>query len=458
MGEDKNRHFRVSFTDKLKVYFKGSEVTSDGGLIAVRELDEQLGLTAMADEYLKDKRYGKNIQHELPELLRQSVYSRLAGYADVNDAEKLRNDPALRTVLSERALEKGGSAEKTVGRFETEILTEENNLEKMDEMLFKWIEKVDKARGVKTIILDLDSSESPVYGEQEGGAYNGYFGLTCYHPLFCFNQYGDCLKVKLRPGNVHSADGCLGFIEPILKYYVGKGFKVKIRCDAAFAIPELFELCETLGLEYVIRIKSNSRLEEMAADLIKSIKRDKEKVVVVYKDFLYQAASWTKARRIVVKIEYPPGEIFPRVGFIVTNLRSDSPYRINCVPTQSGKWQDKKVVKFYNKRGTCEQWIKEGKYALNWTRLSCRRFIENEARLKLFIMAYNLGNFLRTLVLPEGIKHWSLRSIQLKLIKIGGRLIKHARYYCLLLAETVVNHKIFSGLLNNIRRLSPAFG
>ncbi|MFH1227336.1 MAG: transposase [Planctomycetota bacterium] len=122
------------------------------------------------------------------------------------------------------------------------------------------------------------------------------------------------------------------------------------------------------------------------------------------------------------------------------------------------KWCDKKIIKFYNKRGTCEQWIKEGKYALNWTRLSCQRFVENETRLKLFIMAYNLGNFLRTLVLPEGIKHWSLRSIQLKLIKIGGRLIKHARYYCLLLAETMINHKIFSGLLNNIRRLCPSSG
>jgi len=284
MGEKKNHCFRVSFTDKLKVYFKGSEVTSDGGLIAVRELDEQLGLTALAGEFLSDTRYGKNIQHELPELLRQSVYSRLAGYEDVNDAEKLRNDPALRSVLSERSLEKGGSAEKTVGRFETEILTEGNNLDRMDEMLFKWIEKVDKVRGVKTIILDLDSSESPVYGGQEGSAYNGYFGLTCYHPLFCFNQFGDCLKVKLRPGNVHSADGCLEFIEPILRYYVGKGFKVKIRCDAAFAIPELFELCEELkAVEYTIRIKSNSRLEELVADVVKTIKKDGQKVVTFYK-------------------------------------------------------------------------------------------------------------------------------------------------------------------------------
>lgn len=442
MGETKNRHFRVTFTDKLKVFFKGSEVTSDGGLIVVRELDEKLGLTEMAGEYLVDTRLGQNIQHELTELLRQSVYSRLAGYEDVNDAERLRHDPALRSVLSERALEKNGSSEATVNRFETEILTEGNNLAKMDEMLFKWIEKADKVRGVKTIILDLDSSESPVYGDQEGGAYNGYFGLTCYHPLFAFNQDGDCLKVKLRPGNVYSAEGSVEFIGPILRYYAAKGFKVKLRGDAAFPDTELMKLCEELGVEYAFRIKENSRLEEMVADLIKSIKRDKEKVVVVYKDFRYQAGTWDKPRRIIAKIEWYPTELFPKVRFIVTSLR----------------WRDKKVVKFYNKRGTCEQWIKEGKYALNWTKLSCQKFVENEARLKLFIMAYNLGNFLRTLALPDGIKHWSLRSIQLKLIKIGGRLIKHARYYWMLLAEASIGQKIFSGLLNNIHRLCPNTG
>jgi hypothetical protein len=102
----------------------------------------------------------------------------------------------------------------------------------MDEMMFKWIQKVDGVRKVKTMTIDVDSSESPVYGSQEGGVYNGYFGLTCYHPIFCFNQYGDCLKAKLRPGNVHSANGCLEFIEPILRYYVAKGIKVKLRADS----------------------------------------------------------------------------------------------------------------------------------------------------------------------------------------------------------------------------------
>ena len=122
------------------------------------------------------------------------------------------------------------------------------------------------------------------------------------------------------------------------------------------------------------------------------------------------------------------------------------------------KWNTKTVVKFYNQRGTCEQWIKEGKYALNWTRLSCQGFKENEVRLKLFIMAYTLGNIFRTLALPEKIRSWSLRTIQLKLIKIGGRLIRHARYYYLLLAEATINERIWKSIMQKISCLCPAPG
>ncbi len=444
MGEAKKHCFKLSFTDKVKAYFKGSEITSDGGLIAIRELDEKMGLTALTEDYLVEKRFGRNIQHNLIELLRQSIYSRLAGYEDVNDANQLRNDPALRAVLGERALLKSGSSEATVGKFETEILTEGKNLEKLDEMLMDWIAKVDSIRGVKEIVLDMDSSESPVYGGQEGSAYNGYFGSKCYHPLFCFNQYGDCLKAKLRPGNVHSADEWLEFIEPVLRNYIDKGFKVKLRADAAFGLPKLYELCEELGVKYVIRLKENNCLtEEISELLVKPVQKNKDnKLITLYKDCMYQAKSWDKARRVIAKVEHYPDELFPRVGFIITNL----------------KWREKKVVKFYNKRGTCEQWIKEGKNTLNWTKLSCKKFKENEARLKLFILAYDLGNFLRTLVLPKKIKHWSLKTIQLKLIKTGARLIKHARYYCLMLAEVAITEKVFAELMKNIRKLNPVSG
>ena len=125
------------------------------------------------------------------------------------------------------------------------------------------------------------------------------------------------------------------------------------------------------------------------------------KPIVSYHDFTYQAQSWNVSRRVVAKVEWHQGELFPRVGFIVTNL---------SYPTIG-------IVRFYNGRGTAEQWIKEGKYALNWTRLSCHKFVANQVRLGLFIMGYNLGNFLRRLVLPESMKHWSLTSLQTRMIK-----------------------------------------
>ena len=145
---------------------------------------------------------------------------------------------------------------------------------------------------------------------------------------------------------------------------------------------------------------------------------------------------------MVAKVEWHEGELFPRVGFIVTNLSA----------------QAEGVVHFYNGRGTAEQWIKEGKYALHWTRLSCTQFVANQVRLWLFVLAYNLGNFFRRLVLPRRIRHWSLCSLLVKLIKIGAKVVRHSRYTTFQLAEVVVNRRLFQEILWRIDRLrdSPA--
>ena len=173
-------------------------------------------------------------------------------------------------------------------------------------------------------------------------------------------------------------------------------------------------------MKYAIRIPANDGLERDIAELLtRPVGRSSYKPVVWYKSFLYQAASWKTARQVVAKVEFHFGELFPRVGFIVTNLETDS----------------RAVVRFYNKRGTAEQWIKEGKQAVKMTRLSCHRFRSNEVRLWLSLIAYNLGNLCRRLVLPVKIDNWSLTSLQKRLVKTGGRLVKHARYYWLLLAE-----------------------
>jgi hypothetical protein len=221
------------------------------------------------------------------------------------------------------------------------------------------------------------------------------------------------------------------------------GKEVVFRADAAFAKPEIYEALEERGVKYAIRIPSNENLERDIAELLtRPVGRPSHKPVVWYKGFLYQAASWKAARRVVAKVEFHFGELFPRVGFIVTNLETDS----------------RTVVRFYNKRGTAEQWIKEGKQAVKMTRLSCHRFRPNEVRLWLSVIAYNLGNLWRRLVLPQRINNWSLTSLQQRLVKTGGRLVKHARYYWLMLAESHLTRRLFAGMVRRITALRVPAG
>jgi len=384
MGEKQNQPFQLSFNASLKIDFQGSRVTSDGGLILVRELDERLGFGDLIRQHLRDPRRGKNTQLPLADLLRQSVYGRLAGYEDVNDAERLSQDPTFRLIGSEKIFrlrtrdrgERGAALTSRLQSFETEMLAEEQNFAGLARINRELIGRAEAVNAPWRVVLDMDSTEIPVYGQQEQSAYNGHFESTCYHPLLLFNREGESLE------------------------------------------------------------------RDVAELLTRPVGRPSHKPVVRYKSFLYQAESWKKARRVVAKVEFHAGELFPRVGFIVTDLDADS----------------RAVVRFYNKRGTAEQWIKEGKHAVKMTRLSCHRFRSNELRLWLSVIAYNLGNLWRRLGLPRRIDHWSLTSLQQRLVKTGGRLIKHARYYWLLLAEGHLTRRFFGAILRRMEALPVPTG
>ncbi|HEX6013357.1 MAG TPA: IS1380 family transposase, partial [Geminicoccaceae bacterium] len=225
---------------------------------------------------------------------------------------------------------------------------------------------------------------------------------------------------------------------PVIARYRGRGFALYFRGDAAFAKPEVYELLEAEEIGYAIRLPANTVLQERIGHLLtRPVGRPPKKPQVFHASFTYQAQSWAKPRRVVAKVEWHQGELYPRVGFIVTNLTRPA----------------ERVVKFYNGRGTAEQWIREGKLALRWTRLSCRAFQDNAVRLQLFALAYNLANFLRSLALPDPIAQWSLSTLRQKLIKIGARIVRHGRYVVFQLAEVAVPRMLFAAILRRIDRL-----
>ena len=237
-----------------------------------------------------------------------------------------------------------------MGRFETELLANNENLAALADLSGTWIDRVHDHDPPRRVVLDKDSSVSPTFGEQEGTAYNGHFG-----------------------------------------------------CRSA---------------------PSAGRPRTCAGTMPASV---------------IGPAPETSPRRVVAKIEWHPGELYPRVGFIVTNLGRPA----------------ERVVAFYNQRGTAEQWIKEGKNAIRWTRLSCRRFDHNALRLQLHALAYNLGNFMRTLALPDAVEEWSLTSLREKLIKIGAKIVRHGRYVTFQMAEVVIPRDLFADILRRIDRLRP---
>ena len=246
-------------------------------------------------------------------------------------------------------------------------------LEALDGALARATDLLLKRKNKRRLTIDLDSTEDPAYGKQEGVAYNGHVAKNSFHPLFAFPSEGDCLAAKLRPGNVPSADGALEFIKPLVERYRGWCKLFWFRGDAAFAKPEIYEYCEEHRIAYFIRLPSNASLERLLAPHLSrpvgQLPQSGIQVNIV--DLHYQAKSWSRPRRVVAKIEWHWGELFPRIGFVVTNSR-----------LPAGK-----VFKVYNGRAEIENRIKEGKNTLRWDKTSCQRFEGNQARLQMGVLA-----------------------------------------------------------------------
>ena len=253
-------------------------------------MDEHLGLATLIGAHLSDLRQGLNTQFSVADLLRQSVYSRLEGYEDLNDAVRVSADPTFRLIGSPKRWDRGGALTSTLHWFETDLLTRAENLVGLTAVNRELLARAALATRADRVVLDMDSSESPVHGTQEGSAYNGHFATVCYHPLFLFNDHGDCLAASLLPGNVPSADNWDDLLVPEIDRQQAEGTRVAFRADAAFARPAIYEGLEQRDVAYAIRMSANTNLELAVEDILfRPPGRPSCKPLVRYKSFRYQA-------------------------------------------------------------------------------------------------------------------------------------------------------------------------
>lgn len=229
----------------------------------------------------------------------------MAGYEDANDADRLSRDPAMRWVVGGRATVSVAASASQMGRLETEVLAQAGNLSALADLSGRWIDVVRGRHPAKFVVLDIDSIVSPVFGEQEGSVYNDHFACTCYHPLFLFNQFGDLERCALRPGNVASAVDWRSVLEQVIERYRGASVKRRFfRGDAAFAIPDLYDLLEADGFKCAIGLKAKAVLQRrIGHQLRRPVGRPPHHMRRFHANFTYQAASWSHKRRVVAKVE-----------------------------------------------------------------------------------------------------------------------------------------------------------
>ena len=424
----------------MKINFDGGDLSSDAGLLLVKEFACKLGFDKILKSEFRTNDSALFRIHKDDENLWQMVYQILGAYFEDDCADELTNDPVLTAILGKKAL----ASQPTLSRFFNRM--DDTTLRQFYGIMRKLRKVVYAIKRPQLILLDLDSTLLDTYGHQEGEGFNFHYQNHGYHPLVCYDGVtGDLLKIELRNGTDYSCTGVVDFLQPLLDEFLTEypDVPLLLRGDSGFATPVLYKQCETNGTSYAIRLKENKNLRALASDiedhLYEMTQQDKVSYAAAYGEFMYQAGSWDYPRRVVCKVEKPTDQMVHLFTFSVTIMDS-SP---------------EDVIRFYCKRGTMENFIKESKNGFDFAAVSSSSKIVNANRLQVHALAYNIFNWFKRLALSAKMRKQQINTIRLKLLKIAAKVVHSARYTVFKLCSSCPYKDEFYETLENIRNLQP---
>jgi hypothetical protein len=431
----------------VQVDFTGGSLSSEGGLVLLAQLDQQLGLTQRVAACLKDPRLPERIRHTLLDLIRQRVYQIVAGYEDANDATSLRADPALKVAVGRCPhSDPDLASQPTLSRLESTIT--EAECDQINALLLDQFLKTPRTKP-NEIVLDFDPSVDPTHGQQEFAFFNGHYGTYCYLPLFVFARAAGegeqfLVSAELPESHGKEIDAVLAtlsrLVEGLRKQW--PGVRVIFRGDAWFATPALYEWCEANQVPYAIALAGNPALHALS-------KRWREQAAAAapnaptgsarrFGAFEYRADGWQKPRRVIVKAEQTA--LGPNPRYVVVWGLTGKPRRL---------------YQFYAGRGACENRIKELKEGVKSDRTSCCEFASNKVRLMLSSVAYVLLQQLRRVARQTGLSRAQVEGLRLAVIQIAARVTERVRRVVIELCSSCPSQAVWRVLA---RRLGIARG
>ena len=428
---------RSESNSMIKINFNGGDLSSDAGLLLLKEFICKIGLDQLIEDHFQTN--DKTIRfHKDNENLLQKIYQQFSGYFTDDDSDELTADPIFTSLLNKNSL----ASQPTMSRFFNRM--DDVTLMQLEWILYLLRKRIYSIQKPEMILFDIDSTLFDTFGSQEGEGFNQHYSNHGYHPLLCYDGLtGDLLKAMLRPGTVYTSTDCCEFMKPLLMEYLEDypDVSLYLRGDSGFACPELFDLLEKNGTSYAIRLKMNDTLIKLAESLEKELdeitSKNKVDYAVVYGEFRYAAASWGQTRRVIVKVEKPVGQLVYKYTFIVTNM--------DLKPLE--------IIKFYCNRGKMENFIKESKSGFDMDTMSSHSMLINTNRMQISVLVYNIFNWFRRLVLPKTMRKFQIDTVRLKLLKIAAKMVCSARYITFKLCSSCPYKEAFIETLNNIRLL-----